>query len=139
MLVFRLRRAEKSCRQHVFNHWVTGSIPVVPSLPKPATDSSLAEKPFLRPFLACGGLWFPVSARRHRLQAPFGAPVSEGKNPVPNSKRAGLRGDRADDGRVQMTATAPLVTAKVPLVTVTGSQLIRAFLRPQSDLDQIIQ
>jgi hypothetical protein len=38
-----------------------------------------------------------------------------------------------------MTATAPLVTAKVPLVTVTGSQLIRAFLRPQSDLDQIIQ
>ena len=27
---------EKSRRQHVFNHWVTGSIP-----PKPATDSSL--------------------------------------------------------------------------------------------------
>ena len=61
-----------------------------PSLPKPATDSSLAEKPFLRPFLARGGLRFPVSARRHRLQAPFGAPVSGGKNPVPNSKRAGL-------------------------------------------------
>ena len=56
---------------------------------QPATDSSLAEKPFLRPFLACGGLLFPVSARRHRLQAPLGAPVSGGKNPVPNSKRAG--------------------------------------------------
>ena len=56
-----------------------------PSLPKPATDSSLAEKPFLRPFLACGGLRFPVSARRRRLRAPFGGPVSGGKNPVPNS------------------------------------------------------
>ena len=62
------------------------------SISKPATDSSLAEKPFLRAYLACGGLRFPVSARRHRLQAPFGAPVSEGKNPVPNSKRAGLHG-----------------------------------------------
>jgi hypothetical protein len=29
-----------------------------PSLPKPATDSSLAEKSFLRPFLARGGLHF---------------------------------------------------------------------------------
>ena len=56
-----------------------------PSLPKPATDGSLAEKPFLRPFFTRGGLRFPVSARRHRLQAPFGAPVSGGKNPVPNS------------------------------------------------------
>jgi hypothetical protein len=33
----------------------------------------------------------PVSAGRHRLQAPFGAPVSGCKNPVPNSKKAGLR------------------------------------------------
>ena len=64
----------------------------VPSLPKPEVDSSLAEKPFLRPSLARGGLRFPVSARRHRLQAPFGAPVSEGKNPVPNSNWAGLHG-----------------------------------------------
>ena len=56
-----------------------------PSLPKPSTDSSLAERPFLRPFLACGGLRFPVSLPRHRLQAPFGVPVSGGKNPVPNS------------------------------------------------------
>ena len=39
------------------------------------------------------------------LQVPFGASVSGGKNPVPNSKRAGLRGDRAGDGRVQMNAT----------------------------------
>ena len=62
--------------------------PPPPSLPKPATDSLPAEKPFLRPFLACGGLRFPVSARRHRLQAPFGVPVSGGKNPVPNSKGA---------------------------------------------------
>ena len=59
----------------------------VPSLPKHEVDSSLAEKPFLRPSLARGGLRFPVSARRHRLQAPLGAPVSGGKNPVPNSKR----------------------------------------------------
>ena len=62
-----------------------GLHPPPPSLPKPATDSSLAEKPFLRPFLACGGLRFPVSARRPRLRAPFGGPVSGGKNPVPNS------------------------------------------------------
>ena len=60
-----------------------------PSLPKPATDSSLAEKPFLRPFLACGGLRFPVSAQRYRLQVPFGASVSDDKNPVPNAERAG--------------------------------------------------
>src|SRR5215831_8346360 len=45
--------------------------PPPPSPPKPATDSSLAEKPFLRPFLASDGLRFPASARRHRLQAPF--------------------------------------------------------------------
>ena len=32
-----------------------------------------------------GPLAFPVSARRHRLQLPFEAPVSGGKNPVPNS------------------------------------------------------
>src|SRR6516165_5227219 len=62
-----------------------------PSPPKPATDSSLAEKPFLGPFLACDGLRFPVSARRHRLQAPFGAPVSGGENPVPNSPFLGSR------------------------------------------------
>jgi hypothetical protein len=46
--------------------------------PKPATDSSLAERPFLRPFLARGGLRIPVSARRYRLQVAFGAPVSGG-------------------------------------------------------------
>jgi acyl-CoA dehydrogenase len=40
-----------------------------PSLPKLATDSSQAERPFLRPFFACGGLRFPLSARRYRLQA----------------------------------------------------------------------
>src|SRR5262249_8769682 len=38
---------------------------------KPATDSSQAERPLLPPFLARGSLLFPVSARRHRLQAPF--------------------------------------------------------------------
>ena len=41
----------------------------------------------LRPFLARGGLRFPVSAQRHRLQVLFSAPVSGGKNPVPNSTR----------------------------------------------------
>src|SRR5262249_52394909 len=41
-------------------------------------------RPLLRPFLARGGLRFPVSAPRYRLQIPFGAPVSSGKNPVPN-------------------------------------------------------
>jgi len=65
--------------------------PPPPSLPKPATDSSLAESPLLRPKSARGSLQFPVSARRHRLQVPFEAPVSGGKNPVPNSNRAGLR------------------------------------------------
>ena len=30
-----------------------------------------AERPFLRPFLGCGGLRFPVSARRYRLQVSF--------------------------------------------------------------------
>jgi hypothetical protein len=30
-----------------------------------------AERPVLRPYLARGCLRFPVSARRHRLQAPF--------------------------------------------------------------------
>jgi hypothetical protein len=39
----------------------------------------------LRHFLASRGLRFPVSARRYRLQVSFGAPVSGGKNPVPNS------------------------------------------------------
>jgi hypothetical protein len=81
-----------------FNQRVPGSSPGAQSLPTPATDSSLAEKPFLRPFFACGGLRFPVSALRHRLRALFRAPVSGGKNPVPNSKKAGLRGDRAGDG-----------------------------------------
>jgi hypothetical protein len=35
--------------------------------------------------------WSPISGlcAETRLQAPFGAPVSGGKNPVPNSKRAG--------------------------------------------------
>jgi hypothetical protein len=88
-----LGRAERRCfiqaraalGSTTLNQWVTGSA----SLPKPATDSSLAERLFLRPFLASGGLRFPVSARRHRLQAPFDVPVSGGKNPVPNSKRAG--------------------------------------------------
>ena len=65
------------------NQRVPGSSPG--AHPKPAVNCPLAERPFLRPFLACGGLRFPVSARRHRLQAPFGAPVSGGKNPVPNS------------------------------------------------------
>jgi hypothetical protein len=37
---------------------------------------------------------FPDSARRHLLQVPFGASVSGGKNPVPNSKRVGM-GDRS--------------------------------------------
>ena len=32
----------------------------------------------------------PADPRRHRLQAPFGAPVSGGKNPAPNSKRSRL-------------------------------------------------
>jgi hypothetical protein len=41
-----------------------------------------------------GGLRFLVSAQRYRLQVPFRASVSGGKDPVPNSKRAGLRGDR---------------------------------------------
>ena len=60
------------------------------SLPKPAVNSSRAERPFLRPFLARGGLRFPVSAQRYRLQVPFGASVSGGTNPVPNptSQRA---------------------------------------------------
>ena len=97
-----------------------------PSLPKPATDSSLAEKPFLRAFLACGGLRFPISARRHRLQAPFGAPVSGGKNPVPNLKRAALRGDRAGDGRVQMThrwlaEASPRAVSAVAGISEAGS------------------
>ena len=52
---------------------------------------SLAERALLRAFLACSGLRFPVSARRHRLRAPFGAPVSGGQNPVPNSNRAADR------------------------------------------------
>src|SRR6516225_11526479 len=56
-----------------------------PGPPKPTRPSLLAEKPLLRPFLACGCLRFPVSAQRHRLQVPFGASVSGGKNPVPNS------------------------------------------------------
>jgi hypothetical protein len=60
-----------------------------PSLPKPAVDSSQTERPFLRPFLARGGLRFPVSVRRYRLQVAFGAPVSGGENPVPNSNRVG--------------------------------------------------
>jgi hypothetical protein len=41
--------------------------PPPPSLPKPATDSSRTERPFLRPFLARRGLQPRVSARRHRL------------------------------------------------------------------------
>ena len=63
------------------NQRVPGSSPGA----QPATDSSLAEGPFLRPFLACGGLRFPVSAQGYRLQVPFGPSVSGGKNPVPNS------------------------------------------------------
>ena len=71
--------------------WVPGSSPGAPSPPKLATDSPspLAERPFLRPFLARGGLRYPVSARRHRLQDPFSGSVSGRKNPVPNSSRAG--------------------------------------------------
>jgi hypothetical protein len=30
------------------------------------------QKTFLRPFLACGGLRFPVSAQRYRFQVPVG-------------------------------------------------------------------
>ena len=48
----------------------------------------------LRPFLARGGLRFPVSAQRHRLQVLFSAPVSGGKNPVPNSTFARKCGRR---------------------------------------------
>src|SRR5215831_2213342 len=62
--------------------------PPPPSPPKPATDSSLAEKPFLRPFLACSGLRFPVSAQRYRLRSLFGASVSGCKSLVPKSVRA---------------------------------------------------
>src|SRR5215468_865665 len=43
-----------------------------------------AGRPLLRLFLARGGLRVPVSAPRYRLQVPFGASVSNGKNPVPN-------------------------------------------------------
>ena len=52
-------------------------------------DSSQAGRRLLRAFLACAGLRYPVSARRHRLHVFFGAPVSGGKNLVPNSSRAG--------------------------------------------------
>ena len=58
--------------------------------------------PFVRPQTPSGasyvarspgrGLRFPVSARRRCLQRLFDASVSGGKNPVPNLKRAGLRG-----------------------------------------------
>ena len=91
--------------------------PPPPSLPKPAIDSSLAEGPFLWPFLARGGLQFPVSARRHRLQVPFEAPVSGGKNPVPNSNSATLivRVRRASSGlryrdclRLDMSVLGPI-------------------------------
>jgi hypothetical protein len=68
-----------------------------PSLPKPAVNSSQAERPFLRPFPACGGLRYPVSARRHRHQVPFGASVSAGKNPVPNSTRHQVREELLND------------------------------------------
>src|SRR6516162_1521862 len=64
------------------NQRVPGSSPGA----QPATDSSLAEKPLLRPFLARGGLRFPVSAQRYRLQVPFSASVSGGRNPVPDSR-----------------------------------------------------
>jgi hypothetical protein len=68
-----------------------------PSPAKPATDSSLAEKPFLPRFLARRVLQFPVSARRHRLYVPFCAPVSGVENPVPNSTRLLLDGEGLPD------------------------------------------
>src|SRR6516162_11645207 len=106
-----------------------------PSLPKPATDSSLAEKPFLRPFLACGGLRFPVSARRHRLQAPSCAPVSGVENPVPNSTRQGGAGGvgtkyegrrtRRGFARGRPAETSPLrleaaILSYKPLIVIAG-------------------
>jgi len=55
-------------------------------------DSRAArEKPFLRPFLACGGLRFPVSARRHSLQAPFGAQSPAAKIPFQTRGRKKVR------------------------------------------------
>ena len=57
-----------------------------PSLPKPRYLDLRARRPLLRPFLARGGLRFPVSAQRYRLQVPFGASVSGGRNPVPGSR-----------------------------------------------------
>ena len=35
-----------------------------------------------------GGVRFPVSAQRYCLPVPFGAPISGGQNPGPNSMRA---------------------------------------------------
>jgi hypothetical protein len=69
--------------------------PPPPSPPKPTPPSRHAQRPLLRLFRARGGLRFPVSARRYRLQVRFSGSVSAGKNPVPNSKRTGLRGYRA--------------------------------------------
>ena len=49
-----------------------------------ATDSSLAEKPFLRPFLACGGLRFPVSAQRPKIDIGVRANLAGGTDSRPS-------------------------------------------------------
>jgi hypothetical protein len=68
-----------------------------PSLPKPAHPSPQAGRSLLRPFLARSGLRLPVSARRHRLQAPL-------------ARQSGLRGDRVNGLGVGLRFTGFEVT-----------------------------
>ena len=73
-------------RRKAFNQRVPGSSPGA-LFRNPQLKLASRKAVFAAISRACG-LRFPVSARRHRLQAPFGAPVSGGENPAPNSKRA---------------------------------------------------